>query len=99
MKWLLPSTDNEPRFKVRRRERQKTEIESGEKFRQLVQEYASGHGQVFDEETFQKQLKRRTETKAGREGFTQWKSKFRKEMLENPVIESTGKEVTLDQHA
>ncbi len=91
-----PKQDNEPRFKVRRRERQKTEIESGEKFRQLVQEYVSGHRQVMDEETFQKQLKRRTETKAGREGFTQWKSKFRKEMLENPVIESTGKEVTLD---
>lgn len=91
-----PKQDNEPRFKTRRRERQKAEIESGEKFRQLVQEYASGHGQVFDEETFQKQLKRRTETKAGREGFTQWKSQFRKEMLENPVIESTGKEVTLD---
>ena len=91
-----PKQDNEPRFKVHRRERQKTEIESGEKFRQLVQEYVSGHRQVMDEETFQKQLKRRTETKAGREGFTQWKSKFRKEMLENPVIESTGKEVTLD---
>lgn len=91
-----PKQDNEPRFKVRRRERQKAEIESGEKFRQLVQEYQSGHGQVIDEETFQKQLKRRTETKAGREGFTQWKSKFRKEMLENPVIESTGKGVTLD---
>ena len=91
-----PKQDNEPRFKVHRRERQKTEIESGEKFRQLVQEYVSGHRQVMDEETFKKQLKRRTETKAGREGFTQWKSKFRKEMLENPVIESTGKEVTLD---
>ena len=91
-----PKQDNEPRFKVRRRERQKAEIESGEKFRQLVQEYQSGHGQVIDEEIFQKQLKRRTETKAGREGFTQWKSKFRKEMLENPVIEATGKEVTLD---
>lgn len=91
-----PKQENEPRFKIRRRERQKAEIESGEKFRQLMQEYVSGHGQVIDEETFQKQLKRRTETKAGQEGFTQWKSQFRKEMLDNPVIESTGKEVTLD---
>ena len=91
-----PGDKNEPKFRARLREKRKADIESGKKFRILAEEYAYSKGNVIDEETFQKQLKRRTETKAGREGFTQWQSKFRKEMLENPVIESTGKEVTLD---
>jgi hypothetical protein len=91
-----PKDANEPKFRARLREHRKADIESGKQFRRLVDEYAYSQRNIIDDETFQKQLERRTETKAGKEGFHKWQNAFRKEMLDAPVIESTGKEVTLD---